>query len=251
MTMIKRNLIYSSFSEQGKRENNEDCLFPNKKFAPKTPNLFLVCDGVGGKAKGEIASDLICTQMDAFFSSNKIEVSDKETIERAVKFVEEKFDNNIAAQPNIRGMASTMTLLHFHQKGATVAHIGDSRVYQFREGKIIFKTKDHSLVQELFESGNITEEEMATHSMRNLITRAIQGTSVKATTPTVALITDLKAGDMFLLCSDGVLECFSDKELIEVFSKNNSEKTIAATLMSKCRTESNDNYSAYIIKLEQ
>ena len=92
---------------------------------------------------------------------------------------------------------------------------------------------------------------MAIHSMRNRITRAIQGASVKPTEPSVALLTDLKEGDIFLLCSDGVLECFTDEQLKEVFSKSNSENTIAATLVSKCRTESNDNYSAYVIKLEQ
>lgn len=249
--MTKKMISYNSFSEQGKRENNEDSIFPNDEFEPKTPLLFLVCDGVGGQAKGEIASDLVCTQIDSFFSSKNISISDKTTIEEAVKFVEEKFDSNIVVQPETKGMASTMTLLHLHSKGATVAHIGDSRVYQFRKGEILFKTKDHSLVQELFDAKRITEEEMAIHSMRNRITRAIQGASVKPTEPSVALLTDLKEGDIFLLCSDGVLECFTDEQLKEVFSKSNSENTIAATLVSKCRTESNDNYSAYVIKLEQ
>ncbi|WP_314281053.1 PP2C family protein-serine/threonine phosphatase [Capnocytophaga leadbetteri] len=249
--MTKKMISYNSFSEQGKRENNEDSIFPNDEFEPKTPLLFLVCDGVGGQARGEIASDLVCTQIDSFFSSKNISISDKTTIEEAVKFVEEKFDSNIVVQPETKGMASTMTLLHLHSKGATVAHIGDSRVYQFRKGEILFKTKDHSLVQELFDAKRITEEEMAIHSMRNRITRAIQGTSVKPTEPSVALLTDLKEGDIFLLCSDGVLECFTDEQLKEVFSKSNSENTIAATLVSKCRTESNDNYSAYVIKLEQ
>lgn len=249
---MKENFTsFSHFSEQGKRENNEDSIFPNNEFEPKTPLLFLVCDGVGGQAKGEIASDLVCTQMDTFFATNKIEVSDKVTIQNALKFVEEKFDSNIVAQPDTKGMASTMTLLHLHSKGATVAHIGDSRVYQFRNGEILFKTKDHSLVQELFETGNITEEQMATHPMRNRITRAIQGASVKPTEPSVTVLTDLKVGDIFLLCSDGVLESFDDDQLKEIFARTNSEDTIAAKLVQQCRDTSNDNYSAYIIKLEE
>ncbi len=240
-----------AFSHQGKRENNEDSYFPNDEIQTDLENLFLVCDGVGGHNKGEIASDLCCTQMNAYFSNNKITTSNEETIDKAVQFLELQFDSYMKNNPESMDMASTITLLHLHEQGATVAHMGDSRVYQFREGKIIFRTKDHSLVQELCDAGIITEEEMATHRDRNRISRAMRGASVKSYKADTTVITDLKAGDIFFMCSDGVLESFSDEELIEIFSEKKELTTLSAKIVRKCAENSSDNYTGYMIQLTE
>lgn len=238
------------FSHQGKRENNEDSYFPNDEIKTDLNNLFLVCDGVGGHNKGEIASDLCCTQLNAYFSNNKIEVSDEATIDDAIKFVEKKFDSYMKDNPESTDMASTITLLHLHTQGATVSHMGDSRVYLFRNGKILFRTKDHSLVQELFDQGIITEEEMATHSQRNRISRAMRGASAKSYKADTTLLTDLQEGDIFFMCSDGVLESFSDDQLSEVFaSDSDGLETLGARIVRKCADNSNDNYTGYMIEL--
>ena len=243
--------FYTNFiSQQGQREHNEDSIFPNEEIETIYDNLFLVCDGVGGHAKGEIASDLVCTQINSFFTSNQIECSDASTINEALKFVETKFDSYMVKNPSAVGMASTLTLLHLHKKGATVAHVGDSRVYQFREGKIIFRTKDHSLVQNLFDIGVLkSEEEMATHSRRNEITRAIQGASIKRTQADVIVLTDIREKDIFFLCTDGVLESFSDKSLESLFSSGDPLDTIVATIALQCSKTSQDNFSAYFVEV--
>lgn len=242
----------SSIHQKGQREYNEDSIFPNDEIESTNTNLFLVCDGVGGHARGEMASDLICTQMDVYFTANKVEVSNQDVIDAAVKFVETKFDSYIVNNPDVAGMASTLTLLHLHKQGATVAHIGDSRVYQFRNGKILFRTEDHSLVQELFKCGELkSEEEMAQHPRRNEITRAVQGASIRKTKADVTVITDVKAGDIFLLCTDGILESFSDKKLEAVFSENESIDTIAATITMRCKETSKDNFSAYLVEINE
>lgn len=238
------------FSHQGKRENNEDSYFPNDEIKTDLNNLFLVCDGVGGHNKGEIASDLCCTQLNVYFSNNKTEVSNEAVVNDAIKFLEKKFDSYMKDNPESIDMASTITLLHLHSQGATVSHMGDSRVYLFRKGEIIFRTKDHSLVQELYDQNIITEEEMATHSQRNRISRAMRGASAKSYKADTILLTDLQEGDIFFMCSDGVIESFTDNQLSEVFAQDSDGlETLGARIVRKCADNSNDNYTGYIIQL--
>lgn len=238
------------FSHQGKRGNNEDSYFPNDEIKTDLNNLFLVCDGVGGHNKGEIASDLCCTQLNVYFSNNKTEVSNEAVVNDAIKFLEKKFDSYMKDNPESIDMASTITLLHLHSQGATVSHMGDSRVYLFRKGEIIFRTKDHSLVQELYDQNIITEEEMATHSQRNRISRAMRGASAKSYKADTILLTDLQEGDIFFMCSDGVIESFTDNQLSEVFAQDSDGlETIGARIVKKCAINSADNYTGYMIQL--
>ena len=248
---MKSKFNIALIHQVGKRERNEDSIFPNNEIETSLDNLFLVCDGVGGHAKGEIASDLICTQMNAYFSINRVEISDKNIIDDAVRFVETKFDGYIANNLESAGMASTLTLLHLHKGGATVAHIGDSRVYQFRKGEIVFKTKDHSLLQSLIDAGELAPEQVKDFPYKNQITRALQGASVRKVRADVSRLVDVQTGDIFMLCSDGILEAFEDddvlKELFKEFS--NSVDTIAAKIAQVCNEVSRDNFSAYFIQI--
>lgn len=248
---MKNKFEITQIYQVGKREHNEDSIFPNSEIETPFDNLFLVCDGVGGNTKGEIASDLVCTQINSFFVANNLETSTTEDITAALKFVETKFDSYIVDNPESAGMASTLTLLHLHNSGATIAHIGDSRVYQFRKGEIVFKTKDHSLVQHLLDLGEITAEEAANHPRRNEITRAIQGASIRSVKPDVSIITDIQEGDIFLLCSDGILEAFNDEQLISTFKNSESIDTIAAKITLECNKVSNDNFSAYFVQINK
>lgn len=237
----------------GKRERNEDSIFPNNEIDSSLDNLFLVCDGVGGHAKGEIASDLVCSQMNTFFSINGIDVSDRNVIDDAVRFVETKFDSYIANNLGSAGMASTLTLLHLHKGGATVAHIGDLRVYQFRNGEIVFKTKDHSLLQSLLDAGELTPEQAKDFPHKNQITRALQGASVRKVRADVSLLTDVQAGDIFMLCSDGILEAFEDDDMLKELFKEFSDSvdTIASKIAQVCNEVSRDNFSAYFVQIEE
>ena len=242
------------FSKVGKRENNEDAIFPNPEeeySQGNIENLFLVCDGMGGYQKGEFASDMICSQMSKYFIDHNIEQSDKETIKNGLKFVESKFDSFIVNSEESAGMGSTMTLLHLHKKGVTTAHVGDSRIYQIRNGKIIFQTKDHSLVQQLLDSGALeTEEEARNHPEKNVILRAVRGASVQAAKPEINFITDLHADDIFFMCSDGVVESFTDVQLEDVFASMPTLEAMSAKIIQKCNKDSSDNYSAYFIQLK-
>jgi len=236
-------------NEKGKRQNNEDCIYPFPQTATESSTLFLVCDGVGGLAKGEVASNLACTSFAAFFSENNIETSNHNTIMEAFNFVQQQFDDQIEKEPAIKGFGTTLTLLHLHQNGATVAHCGDSRVYHFRNREIIFKTTDHNAVNDLLKAGIITPEEAAQQPRTNKITRAMQGNKVMQTKPDIHTITNLQENDYFLLCSDGVHGCMEDTDFIDIIFSNQTPNEKIDTVKTLCEANSNDNFSLYLIKI--
>jgi serine/threonine protein phosphatase PrpC len=170
------------FSQIGKRSNNEDAIFPLCGDESTENRLFLVCDGMGGHSNGEIASHLTINRFAKYFDTHFQQKRSLEEIEdlwnNALIELEEEFEDYILQNPDSKGMGTTLCLLHFHDKGVTIGHIGDSRVYQISEGQVVFMTEDHSIVNELLKSGEITPAEALTYPNRNVITRAIQGTSV-------------------------------------------------------------------------
>ena len=239
-----------SLNEIGKRENNEDSIYPRKGDAKSKDNLFLVCDGVGGSAKGEIASKLACESFANYFTQNTIKVSNSQYLNNALVFTEESFDNYINNYPTSKGMGTTITLLHFHEAGATISHCGDSRVYQIRNGNVIYKTQDHSYLNAMIESGAMTLEEAKNHPKRNVILRAVQGSSVKKTEVDTEIVSDIKNDDYFFLCSDGILESVSDDKLSLILKKDISDKKKIDEIHDLCKNQSKDNFSAYLIKIK-
>lgn len=236
-----------ALNEQGKRNNNEDSIYPLPSLATANDSLFLVCDGVGGADKGEVASQLACDSFVLYFKENVEGMSNEGNIKDALEFVQERFDVYLNSNPESSGMGTTMTLLHLHEKGATIVWCGDSRVYQFRNGAIINKTDDHSLVNELLKAGAMTPEEAEQSDQKNVITRAIQGNSVKKTKADVFLTADIKEGDSFFMCTDGVLESVSDDKLQDIIRRDIPEDQKMKFIDELCAKGSHDNYSAYLI----
>ena len=154
-----------SLHEIGQRENNEDQIYPavgsTVQFGHR--QVYLVCDGVGGLDKGEIASNLTCDSIAAYLSQKET-ISDS-VIEESIAHAETNINKYVANHKEANGMATTMTLLVIDEQGIAIAHIGDSRVYQIRGGKIIHKTFDHSFVNELIAQKIITEKEALTLSL--------------------------------------------------------------------------------------
>ena len=228
-------------SGQGKRDYNEDSF-----FADDNQDLYLVCDGVGGSNRGDIASKKACE----YFSEFLLRTNDysESNIETALQETEKKFDSYIEAHPEAAGMATTLTLLKLFSNKAVIGHIGDSRVYHIRNGEILFRTEDHSFVNELVASGFLTPEEAKVHPKRNKITRAVQSTEY-STLIDVHVLDNIERSDYFMLCSDGILEGV-DEDFIHInfFSENNLEN-IKNQISEKCESNSNDNYTAIILKI--
>ena len=233
-----------AMNERGRRATNQDFIFPQKPSASDT--LFMVCDGVGGMAHGEDASRIIC-QSFAQSLENQFFTDESHIASALIKA--EKALNEYAQQSfSPKGMATTLTLLHLHHAGATVAHIGDSRVYQFRKEAIVFKTQDHSWVNELVASGVITSEQARTHPQRNVIARAIQaGKPAKAD---VIHLKDVQPDDYFLLCSDGILEHLLDNQLIALMNGGLSDLEKMNEIFTICQEKSKDNFSCCLVHIK-
>ncbi|SDE30145.1 protein phosphatase [Dyadobacter soli] len=232
----------------GKRANNEDNLFPPPGAATTGDTLFMVCDGVGGSEKGEIASDLACQSVSAYYQRHRIAVSDDAAVHNAIAFARAEIERYGRDNPGSQGMATTLTLLHLHERGATVAHIGDSRVYHVRNRQVRWCTRDHSYVNDLVKAGVITEEQALTHPRRNVIMRALQGGDPD-TQADIHHITDLTAGDYFFLCSDGILESVDENALLEILSARISDDAKMERVRKLCEQFSNDNFTAYLVPI--
>jgi serine/threonine protein phosphatase PrpC len=226
-------------SEQGKRANNEDsALFSEGE-------VFIVCDGVGGNEKGEVASQIVS---DVFLEQGlkKSELNLNEVLCIAENALSDYLENH----PTAIGMATTLTFSKVLENGIQVAWCGDSRVYQFRNGEIVYQTRDHSWVNEAVDNGIITLEESINHPKSNVITRAVQGNQ-KATQLDTHFIKDVRKGDFFMHCSDGVLEAWSDDDLKALFNSNNDINDIATLLKQQCEIDSRDNFTAILYKIEE
>lgn len=237
--------------EIGQRQNQEDAIFPKIGEATNRDRLFILCDGMGGHEKGEVASNTISQALAAYLDKNASAdaiVSDEvllDALEYAYQQLDAKDDG--AAKK----MGTTLCLLLFHRGGVTAMHIGDSRIYHIRpsEHRIIYQSKDHSLVYDLYQAGEITYDEMRTSPQKNIITRAIQPGEDNRVRPAIVHITDIQPGDYFYICSDGMLEQMENDELCKLFSTDSTDKKKCQQLIS-ATANNKDNHSAYIIHVE-
>lgn len=236
-------------SETGKRDHNEDSLFPPLGQASVNDRLFIVCDGVGGASKGEVASRLVAEGLAGYFEKFPQEEISESYLADALKFVEGKMSEHLASHPECRNMATTATVLYFDTRGAIVAWAGDSRIYQYRKGDCLFKSQDHSLVNELVRQGNISEAQARTHPQRNVILRAIKG-GEEPSRLDVVRITDIKAGDFFFLCSDGVLEQWEDEDLSRLFASGKLPEAMREAILDRSRGNTKDNFTFYLVQVK-
>ena len=133
-----------AITEKGGRSNNEDSIYPLPEQVTLDQKLFMVCDGVGGAEKGEVASSLACESIQTFFSTFLKDDPTPEFIHKAVHYAEVCFDSYVQEHPEAMGMATTLTMAYIASSGIVLAHIGDSRIYHLRKGEILYQTEDHS-----------------------------------------------------------------------------------------------------------
>lgn len=241
-----------SFCQLGSRDNQEDSRYPDADVPHGFDPFFMVCDGVGGCDKGEVASKTVCEafahslahmEWDSVFTTADFKIALSSAYTALGKKTK---DEN-------RGMATTLTFAAFHQGGCTVAHMGDSRIYHIRpKVGILYRSDDHSLVNALVHSGNLSPEEAINHPDSNIITRyiSVPEPGVERPDATVMLLKDISAGDYFFLCSDGVLHRLSDEALVDVLSSNLSDKDMIDTIARLCAS-SEDNNTAILIPIKE
>lgn len=192
-----------------KRSNNEDALVLKTELG-----LWSVADGMGGAAAGELASQIFAETALDVFSKGKGQ-SEQETfalVQKTFRLANEGIRRHVKENQHHQGMGCTAELITFHDQTYILGHVGDSRTYLFRQGKLRQLTRDHSVVQDQIDQGLITPVEARTHLMRNVILRAVGVDEVIA----VDFIRGKDfAGDLFLLCSDGLTDPVDDQPIQE------------------------------------
>lgn len=240
----------AGFSSRGIRAKNEDYILPDPGGISPEHSLFIVCDGVGGAARGEVASKIAAESFDEFISRKFDGNITGKIYQDALEYAEGKMDQYTGLHPGSRGMGTTLALVHFGSSGAAMVWCGDSRIYHIRDHTILFVSEDHSHANLLVKAGLITREEIPGHPDKNLITRAIQGATVKKTKVDIVQQNDIRPGDYFFICSDGVWEAVSDKTLLETFSGNGSVESKMLNIERLCAEQSHDNFSGFLIEIE-
>jgi len=239
-----------SINELGQRTNQEDSLYPSPDQTPGQGPLYILCDGMGGHSAGEVASQAVCDAMSHHIQSHPLKggTFGQEEFAAALECAYDALDEKDTGDE--KKMGTTLAFALFHTGGCYVAHIGDSRVYHIRpsEKTILFVTRDHSLVNDLVQLGEMTPEEAKTSSRKNVITRAMQPHQGKRVQADCVNLTDLKEGDYLYLCSDGMLEQMDDREIVNILSlkKPDSEKI---QILTGATRDNRDNHSAHLVRI--
>jgi serine/threonine protein phosphatase PrpC len=220
------------------RSENEDSLFVR---AP----IFVVADGMGGAQAGEVASKAAADSFDRDLPEGPPEQFLRETIEEANRRIHEL----ARADPSRAGMGTTITaaIVDAQAEEVGVGHVGDSRAYRLRRGKLERLTRDHSLVEEMRRKGQITDAQAEDHPQRSIITRALG--------PEPEVEVDLQTvpaapGDVFLLCSDGLTTMVNEQRIAEVLSSTTSMREAVRTLVDEANgAGGRDNITALAFRL--
>lgn len=213
-------LEHASLSDRGRvRQNNEDSC---AVFVPEGAGeladrgaVFVVADGMGGHRGGEIASRIAVRTIVAFYTANADE-NRSHALARAFREANKTIIEESVADSTLFGMGTTCTALALFRGQAFLAHVGDSRAYHLRAGRVTQITRDHSIVGEMVRSGILSDEDARNHPKRNVITKSLGAQDEIAADMPAAL--DIEPGDRFVLCSDGLTAYLSDSDIGEVVS---------------------------------
>ena len=218
MRQINTSLPISGYwdtRQGGRAENQDSCGFID------TPLGFvaIVCDGMGGGPSGQLASSTAVQKIVEYIMNAPEGMSRSEVMKNAIEYAHHTILQMGTQKPALRGMGTTVAAVLVNDYSAIIAHVGDSRVYQFRWKRKIFRTADHSMVGELVRNGTLTEEQARLSSQSNIITKALGGNLTN-----LAEVTErpYEKGDRFMICSDGIWGMMPEKELIRRTAKTPS-----------------------------
>lgn len=178
----------------------------------------IVCDGMGGALGGKLASslaaDMVSRKIEKSYNRSMSGVSVENMLLSAITTANVTVFDRAAADNSVHGMGTTIVACVVKDSTACIAHVGDSRAYIISSGEISQITKDHSLVQEMLDRGQITKEQFENHPIKNIITRAL---GVEESIDIDFDYIDVKSGDVILLCSDGLSGLVGSEELLKIY----------------------------------
>jgi protein phosphatase len=235
-----------SYSDPGTRKNNED-------FTADGDYVFVLCDGVGGIAKGEVASRFVASSLVTKMQAVEQSEISEQFVLKLITEVQNELNMYLTDHPDCHGMGTTLCAAFIAENEVLVAHIGDSRVYFIKPAeKKFWRSTDHSVVAELVHSGILNEKDAKDHYLSNQITRAIQAIpEMELSKADITSLGNFRAGDLLFLCSDGVNEAIDDVELVQILcSTELSAKSRLELIQNKCLRLSSDNNSATLLEFE-
>ena len=202
------------------RQGNEDSAFVS-------PQLIAVADGMGGHAAGEVASRIAVQVLHRLTPTLTATDIDEDSVSDLLMHSLHSIDEEIAAvaeeEIEKRGMGTTLTALLFRDNHIALLHVGDSRCYRLRGSALEQLSNDHTVIQELLDQGAISEAEAAEHPQRSMLTQALRGDG--DVTP-VLQVYEVKKGDRFLLCSDGLSGVLTEKEIKIGLKKSDKDEAV-------------------------
>ena len=220
------------------RQGNED------NFFVRAP-LFVVADGMGGAQAGEVASEIAVRSFDDELPNG----SRAEALVRVIEQANKRIHDRARSDDSLHGMGTTTTAAYVDDDEVVIAHVGDSRAYLLRNGELVRLTKDHSLVGELVARGKLTEEQAEQHPQRSVITRAL---GPEASVQVDIDIFPAKAGDLFLLCSDGLTSMVHEPKLRPLFEEADSLEVLGKRLIDAANAAGGrDNITVILFRLEE
>ena len=232
------------------RKKNED--FVSQFINLEKEHLVVVADGIGGSNGGEVASHLVVSKLGLNFSMASFKTANRIDVQQWFTEKLTQLNNEIVQKsekdPELTAMGTTIVFAYFNQKECLIGNVGDSRAYQFKNNKLQILTDDHTFVNALYKMDEITKEEAENHPDRHKLIRAI-GIPVENNVEIDYAWHNLQDGDLYLLCSDGLTNMLSDKEITDILQKNMPTDKKADLLVDKAKEAGGrDNITLAIVE---
>lgn len=232
------------------RENNEDvwAALPEYRF-------FVLADGMGGHRAGEIAAEeavnALCTIIKTAHEAGRSPLQFDEAHGMILLAIEEanvQVFNKSMSDPAYFGMGTTLCCLYFHPQGLIYGHVGDSRIYRLRQGKLEPLTRDHSLIGELIDKGHLSKQESEECGFKNVITKAIGTDSYIE--PSVHMV-DIQSEDTYIMCTDGLTDMLSQDDIEKIANKYPTIEKITQALIDAAKAKGgHDNITVVIVQVQ-
>jgi protein phosphatase len=245
---MSARFTHAAATDTGKvRSENEDAW-----SADDEAGIYVVSDGMGGRASGAIASKVVTQALPRVLSSRAYILDDlarpeaAQALAAAICDLSQRVRERTEGQPGLDGMGATLVVAVTRPGAALVAHLGDSRAYHFRDGTLALVTTDHSVAQLLVDGGDLSQHEARNHPTRAQLTRYV---GMDAVARADAIRVEMVPGDRLLLCTDGLTGMVSDDEIAEILSRGEDLETTCVRLVSEAnRAGGKDNATVMLIE---
>jgi PPM family protein phosphatase len=239
-----------------KRNHNEDTFSVNESEC-----LFVVCDGMGGHASGEVASQMAVETIKTFFKDTRDDPEvtwpykmdrsrqyEENRLTTAIKFANVRIFEAAKKEPKYHGMGTTITALYFIDDGMYRAHVGDSRIYRLREDEYEQISEDHSLLNDYIKMKKLTPEEIANFPHKNVIVRAL---GMKESVKVDVIMEKPRSGDIYLMCSDGLSDEVTDQRMKEILLVHGADvqSSCHALVEEANRNGGHDNITVLLVRV--